>query len=127
MSDTALQTTAETPPRASAFRFEACDRCPAAHRFGCVLRLPQPVTDQRPRLLGSVAHSLLEEYVQEVLRTGARAPVARVDAIAAELVEHGGVPVTAARNRDATSAATFARDFQQVGVSRSCLPERAPR
>ena len=79
-------------PRVSPSRLEAWDRCPAAYRFEYVLRLPQPVGDQRPRLLGSVAHALLEEYLQETLRTGERPPLARVAAIAAGLLEQGGVP-----------------------------------
>ena len=64
-------------PRVSPSRLEAWDRCPAAYRFEYVLRLPQPVGDQRPRLLGSVAHALLEEYLQETLRTGERPPLDR--------------------------------------------------
>jgi putative RecB family exonuclease len=79
-------------PRVSPSRLEAWDRCPAAYRFEYVLRLPQPVGDQRPRLLGSVAHTLLEEYLQETLRTGERPPLGRVGAIAAGLLEQGRVP-----------------------------------
>jgi putative RecB family exonuclease len=78
-------------PRVSPSRLEAWDRCPAAYRFEYVLRLPQPVGDQRPRLLGSVAHALLEEYLQETLRTRERPPLDRVSAIAAELLEQGRV------------------------------------
>jgi RecB family exonuclease len=78
-------------PRVSPSRLEAWDRCPAAYRFEYVLRLPQPVGDQRPRLLGSVAHALLEEYLQETLRTGERPPLGRVTTIAAELLEQGRV------------------------------------
>ena len=44
-------------PRVSPSRLEAWDRCPAAYRFEYVLRLPQPVGDQQPRRLGSVAHA----------------------------------------------------------------------
>jgi putative RecB family exonuclease len=79
-------------PRVSPSRLEAWDRCPAAYRFEYVLRLPQPVGDQRPRLLGSVAHALLEEYLQETLRTGERPPLAGVAAIAAGLLAQGRVP-----------------------------------
>jgi putative RecB family exonuclease len=79
-------------PRLSPSRLEAWDRCPAAYRFEYVLRLPQPIGDQRPRLLGSVAHTLLEGYLQETLRTGARPPLARVAAIAARLLEQDSVP-----------------------------------
>ena len=57
-----------------------------------MLRLPQPIGDQRPRLLGSVAHALLERYLRETLRRGARPPLARVSALAAALVEQGDVP-----------------------------------
>jgi putative RecB family exonuclease len=83
---------APTLPRVSPSRLEAWDRCPAAYRFEYVLRLPQPVGDQQPRLLGSVAHRLLEDYLQESLRTGARPPLARVAATAAGLLEDGGIP-----------------------------------
>jgi putative RecB family exonuclease len=79
-------------PRVSPSRLEAWDRCPAAYRFEYVLRLPQPVGDQQPRLLGSVAHRLLEDYLQETVRTGARPPLARVAATAAGLLEDGGIP-----------------------------------
>ena len=79
-------------PRVSPSRLEAWDRCPAAYRFEHVLRLPQPIGDQRPRLLGSVAHALLEEYLREALRTGTRPPLATVSALAAALVEEGDVP-----------------------------------
>jgi len=92
MSVTVLETMAARLPRVSPSRLEAWDRCPAAYRFEYVLRLPQPIADQRPRLLGSVAHALLEEYVQEAVRSGTRPPVGRVDAIAAALVEHGRIP-----------------------------------
>ena len=50
------------------------------------------VGDQQPRLLGSVAHRLLEDYLQETVRTGARPPLARVAATAAGLLEDGGMP-----------------------------------
>ena len=78
-------------PRVSPSRLEAWDRCPAAYRFEYVLRLPQPVGDQQPRLLGSVAHRLLEDYLQETVRTGARPPLARVAETAAGLLEDGGI------------------------------------
>jgi putative RecB family exonuclease len=91
MSAPAVQIAAEPLPRLSPSRLEAWDRCPAAYRFEYVLRLPQPVGDQRPRLLGSVAHALLEGYLQETLRTGARPPLDRVAAIAARLLEEDGV------------------------------------
>jgi RecB family exonuclease len=79
-------------PRLSPSRLEAWDRCPAAYRFEYVLRLPQPIGDQRPRLLGSVAHALLEDYLQESLRMGERPPSARVAESAAGLLEQDGVP-----------------------------------
>ena len=55
MSAPDVQVGAPTLPRVSPSRLEAWDRCPAAYRFEYVLRLPQPIGDQRPRLLGSVA------------------------------------------------------------------------
>jgi RecB family exonuclease len=79
-------------PRLSPSRLEAWDRCPAAYRFEYVLRLPQPIGDQRPRLLGSVAHALVEGYLQETLRTGGRPPLDRIATIAAGLLEQDGVP-----------------------------------
>jgi putative RecB family exonuclease len=79
-------------PRLSPSRLEAWDRCPAAYRFEYVLRLSQPIGDQRPRQLGSVAHALLEDYLQESLRTGERPPGARVAESAAGLLEQDGVP-----------------------------------
>jgi hypothetical protein len=42
-------------------------------------------------LLGSLAHALLEAYLQGALGTGARPPVGRVGAIAAGLLEQNGV------------------------------------
>jgi putative RecB family exonuclease len=92
MSAQDLHIAAPGLPRVSPSRLEAWDRCPAAYRFEYVLRLPQPVADQRPRLLGSVAHALLEAYLQETLRTGERPPLGRVGAIAVALLERGGVP-----------------------------------
>jgi RecB family exonuclease len=92
MSPQDLLVAASALPRVSPSRLEAWDRCPAAYRFEYVLRLPQPAGDQRPRLLGSVTHALLEDYLQETLRTGTRPPLARVAAIAAGLLEHGGIP-----------------------------------
>ena len=79
-------------PRLSPSRLEAWDRCPAAYRFEYVLRLPQPIGDQRPRLLGSVAHALLERYLRKALRSGTRRPLTTVSALAAVLVEEGDVP-----------------------------------
>jgi PD-(D/E)XK nuclease superfamily len=86
------QPAALTLPRLSPSRVEAWDRCPAAYPFAHVLRLPQPVRDQRPRLLGSVAHILLERYLQETLRSGTRPPLAMVSALATALVEEGNGP-----------------------------------
>jgi hypothetical protein len=83
MSAQAMPVAAPGLPRVSPSRLEAWDRCPAAYRFEYVLRLVQPVGDQRPRLLGSVAHALLERYLQEVLRSGTRSPLAAVSALAA--------------------------------------------
>jgi PD-(D/E)XK nuclease superfamily len=65
MSTQDMHVAAPGLPRVSPSRLEAWDRCPAAYRFEYVLRLPQPIGDQRPRRLGSVAHALLEDYLQE--------------------------------------------------------------
>jgi putative RecB family exonuclease len=92
MSIVDVRTDAPSLPRLSPSRLEAWDRCPAAYRFEYVLRLPQPIGDQRPRLLGSVAHALIESYLRKTLRTGARPPLARVAAIAAGFLEQDGVP-----------------------------------
>jgi RecB family exonuclease len=92
MSPQDMLVAASALPRVSPSRLEAWDRCPAAYRFEYVLRLPQPVGDQRPRLLGSVAHRLLEDYLQEALRTGGRPPLTRVAATAVGLLEDGGIP-----------------------------------
>jgi RecB family exonuclease len=92
MSAQAMHVAAPGLPRVSPSRLEAWDRCPAAYRFAYVLRLPQPVGDQRPRLLGSVAHVLLEGYLQEALQSGTRPPLATVAALAVALMEEGGVP-----------------------------------
>ena len=92
MSPQDLAVTASALPRVSPSRLEAWDRCPTAYRFEYVLRLPQPVGDQQPRLLGSVAHRLLEDYLQEALRTGGRAPLAWIPSVAARLLEQGDVP-----------------------------------
>jgi putative RecB family exonuclease len=106
MRVTVLETAARLA-RVSPSRLEAWDRCPAAYRFEYVLQLPQPVGDQRPRLLGSVAHALLEEYVQEAIRTGTRPPVGRVDTIAAAVVERSRVPQASAElTRDAAALVT---------------------
>ena len=86
MSVIALQTTAERLPRVSPSRLEAWDRCPAAYRFEYVLRLPQPVADQTPRLLGSVAHALVEAYVREAQTTGTPPPLDRLPALARALL-----------------------------------------
>jgi RecB family exonuclease len=88
----AVQIAAEQLPRLSPSRLETWDRCPAAYWFEYVCRLPQPIGDQRPRLLGSVAHALLEAYLHEALRTGTRPPLATLPALAAALLEHGRVP-----------------------------------
>jgi putative RecB family exonuclease len=92
MSIVDVRTDAPSLPRLSPSRLEAWDRCPAAYRFEYVLRLPQPIGDQRPPLLGSVAHALIESYLRETLRTGARPPLARVAAIAAGFLEQDSVP-----------------------------------
>ncbi len=92
MSTTAIGMDRDRLPRLSPSRLEAWDRCPAAYRFEYVLRLPEPIANQRPRLLGSAAHALLEAYVQEVLRTGTRPPLATLSALAASLVEQRRVP-----------------------------------
>ena len=87
-----IRTDAPSLPRLSPSRLEAWDRCPAAYRFAHVLQLPQPIGDQRPRLLGSVAHALLERYLGEALRRGTRPPLTTVSGLAATLVEKGDVP-----------------------------------
>jgi RecB family exonuclease len=92
MSPQDMLVAAPALPRVSPSRLEAWDRCPAAYRFEYVLRLPEPMGDQQPRLLGSVAHALLEDYLQETVRTGARPPLTRVAATAAGLLEDGGIP-----------------------------------
>jgi putative RecB family exonuclease len=92
MSMTALQTVAGSLPRVSPSRLEAWDRCPAAYRFEYVLRLPQPIADQRPRLLGLVAHALVEAYVREAQATGLRPPLDRLPALARELVTQHALP-----------------------------------
>ncbi len=105
MSVTSLQTTAEKLPRVSPSRLEAWDRCPAAYRFEHVLRLPQPIADQRPRLLGSVAHALVEAYVREAQATGVRPPLDRLPALARDLVTQHALPDEAgtALTREATA------------------------
>jgi hypothetical protein len=57
-----------------------------------VLRLPQPIGDQRPRRLGLIAHTLLERYLHEALRRATRPPVTTVATLAAALLEQGGLP-----------------------------------
>ena len=92
MSVTVVQTSAQSLPRVSPSRLEAWDRCPAAYRFEYVLQLPQPIADQRPRLLGSVAHALVEAYVREAQATGLRPPLDRLPALAQELVTQQARP-----------------------------------
>jgi hypothetical protein len=105
MSVTTRQTTAEQLPRVSPSRLEAWERCPAAYRFEHVLRLPQPVADQRARLLGSVAHALVEAYVREAQATGIRPALDRLPALARELVTQHALPDEAgtAVGREATA------------------------
>ena len=104
MNLTAAETTAERLARVSPSRLEAWDRCPAAYRFAYVLALPQPVADQAPRLLGSVAHALVETYVREAQTTGTPPPLDRLPALARALVSGKGLPeaTTAGLARDAT-------------------------
>jgi putative RecB family exonuclease len=92
MSAQGMPVAAPGLPRVSPSRLETWDRCPTTYQFEYVLRLPQPIGDQRPRLLGSVAHALIEDYMQETLWTGERPALVRVAAIAAGLLEQGGVP-----------------------------------
>jgi RecB family exonuclease len=92
MSTTAIPMDTDRLPRVSPSRLEAWDRCPAAYRFEHVLRLPQPIADQRPRLLGSVAHVLVEAYVREAQATGSRPPLDRLAALARELVSQQTLP-----------------------------------
>jgi putative RecB family exonuclease len=91
MSISDIRTEARGLPRVSPSRLEAWDRCPAAYRFEYVLQLPQPIADQQPRLLGTVAHTLLEAYLREALI--ARTPPApdRLPALAQGLAEPGAV------------------------------------
>ena len=105
MSTTLLPTTTEKLPRVSPSRLEAWDRCPAAYRFAHVLGLPQPVADQRPRLLGSVAHALVEAYAREARATGRRPPLDRLPALAQELISRHALPDEAgtALTREATA------------------------
>ena len=104
MSLTAAETTVERLPRVSPSRLEAWDRCPAAYRFAYVLRLPQPVADQSPRLLGSVAHALVETYVREAQTTGTPPPLDRLPALARALLSGKALPeaTTAGLAREAT-------------------------
>ena len=104
MSLTAAETTAERLPRVSPSRLEAWDRCPAAYRFAYVLGLPQPVADQSPRLLGSVAHALVETYVREAQTTGTPPPLDRLPALARALLSGKALPeaTTAGLAREAT-------------------------
>jgi hypothetical protein len=126
MSGPAVQITTEPLPRLSPSRLEAWDRCPAAYQFEYVLRLPQPVADQRPRLLGSVAHALLEAYVQEALRTGTRPPPATLPALAAALVEQGRVPDASTEViREALELVTFWLAHWAVPLERIVAVEHA--
>jgi putative RecB family exonuclease len=104
MSLTAAETTAERLPRVSPSRLEAWDRCPAAYRFAYVLGLPQPVADQSPRLLGSVAHALVEAYVREAQTTGTPPPLDRLPTLARALLSGTTRPeaTTAGLAREAT-------------------------
>jgi putative RecB family exonuclease len=92
MSVSAFQMDTDGLPRVSPSRLEAWDRCPAAYRFEYVLQLPQPIADQEPRLLGSVAHALVEAYVREAQATGLRPPLDRLPALARELVTQQALP-----------------------------------
>ena len=105
MSPSLLRMTTETLPRVSPSRLEAWDRCPAAYRFAHVLGLPQPVADQRPRLLGSAAHALVEAYAREARATGRRPPLDRLPALARDLVTQQALPEEAgtALAREATA------------------------
>ena len=104
MSVIVPETTAERLPRVSPSRLEAWDRCPAAYRFEYVLGLPQPVADQAPRLLGSVAHALVEAYVREAQAAGTPPALDRLPALARALVSGKVLPeeTTAGLARDAT-------------------------
>jgi RecB family exonuclease len=105
MSMAAIRIDTEKLPRVSPSRLEAWDRCPAAYRFEHVLRLPQPIADQGPRLLGSVAHALVEAYVREAQATGRRPSLDRLPVLARDLVTQQAVPgeVGAALVREATA------------------------
>jgi putative RecB family exonuclease len=105
MNLTPAETPAERLPCVSPSRLEAWDRCPAAYRFEYVLRLAQPIADQRPRLIGSVAHALVEAYVREAQATGTRPPLDRLPALARDLVTQQTLPEEAgtALAREATA------------------------
>jgi RecB family exonuclease len=105
MSTTAIRMDTDRLPRVSPSRLEAWDRCPAAYRFEHVLRLPQPTADQRPRLLGSVAHALVEAYVREAQAAGTRPPLDRLSALARDLVTQQALPdeASTALAREATA------------------------
>jgi RecB family exonuclease len=92
MSGIVAETTAERLPRVSPSRLEAWDRCPAAYRFEYVLRLPQPVADQAPRLLGSVTHALVEAYVRQAQETRTSPPLDRLPALARALLARAALP-----------------------------------
>jgi putative RecB family exonuclease len=104
MSVIVPEPTAERLPRVSPSRLEAWDRCPAAYRFEYVLGLPQPVPDQAPRLLGSVAHALVEAYVHEAHAAGTPPALDRLPALARALVSGKVLPeeTTAGLAREAT-------------------------
>jgi PD-(D/E)XK nuclease superfamily len=105
MSTAAIRMDTDRLPRVSPSRLEAWDRCPAAYRFEHVLRLPQLNADQRPRLLGSVAHALVEAYIREARATGTRPPLDRLPALARDLVTQHALPHEAgtALAREATA------------------------
>jgi putative RecB family exonuclease len=91
MSTADVQTEVSSLPRLSPSRLEAWDRCPAAYRFEYVLQLPQPIADQRPRLLGTVAHVLLEAYLREAVTARTPPAPAWLPALAQSLAEGGTV------------------------------------
>jgi putative RecB family exonuclease len=117
MSLTAAETTAEQLPRVSPSRLDAWDRCPAAYRCAYVLGLPQPVADQSPRLLGSVAHALVATYIREAQTTGTPPPLDQLPAWARALLSGKELPeaTTAGLAREAT-------DLVRAWLSRWTVP-----
>jgi putative RecB family exonuclease len=117
MSAQDMLVAASALPRVSPSRLEAWDRCPAAFRFAYVLRLPQPVADQTPRLLGSVAHALVETYVREAWTTRTPPERDRLPVLARALLSAHGLPEAAT-----VGLARHATELVTAWLSRVTLP-----